>query len=143
LRAACYITCTDVIKNDAGEVTELRCTWDPESRGGGTPDNRKVKGTMHWVSAKHAVKAEVRLYDRLFTVPEPDDDDEKDYQEFLNPESLQVVEAMLEPSLADFTAGDPIQFERIGYFTPDKDSTPDHLVFNQTVGLRDSWGKGK
>lgn len=139
LRAACYITCTDVIKDDAGKVTELRCSWDPESRGGGTPDGRKVKGTIHWVSAKHAVKAEVRLYDLLFTVPEPDADEEKDYQDFLNPDSLQVVEAMVEPSLADFAPEAPIQFERIGYFTCDKDSTPDHLVFNQTVGLRDSW----
>ncbi|WFB37539.1 glutamine--tRNA ligase/YqeY domain fusion protein [Kiritimatiellota bacterium B12222] len=143
LRAACYITCTEVIKDDAGEVIELRCTWDPESRGGGTPDNRKVKGTIHWVSAKHAVKAEVRLYDRLFTVPEPDADDEKDYQDFMNPESLQVVDAYVEPSLLDFVPEDPIQFERIGYFTPDKDTTADKPVFNRTVGLRDSWGKGK
>lgn len=141
LRAACYITCTDVIKDDAGKVVELRCTWDPESRGGGTPDNRKVKGTMHWVSAKHALKADVRLYDRLFTVPEPDNDEEKDYQEFLNPESLQTVEAFVEPSLVEFAPEDALQFERIGYFTPDPDSSPDHLVFNRTVSLRDSWKK--
>lgn len=142
LRAACYITCTEVIKDEAGKVVELRCTWDPESRGGGTPDGRKVKGTIHWVSAKHAVKAEVRLYDRLFTVPEPDADEEKDYRDLLNPDSLQVVEAMIEPSLAGFEPEAPLQFERVGYFTPDKDSTVEKPVFNRTVGLRDSWVKG-
>ncbi len=142
LRAACYITCTGVIKDEAGKVVELRCTWDPESRGGGTPDGRKVRGTIHWVSAKHAVKAEVRLYDRLFTVPEPDADEEKDYRDLLNPDSLQVLEAMIEPSLAGCEAEAPLQFERVGYFTPDKDSTAEKPVFNRTVGLRDSWGKG-
>lgn len=142
LRAACYITCTEVVKDADGEITELRCTWDPESRGGGTPDGRKVKGTIHWVSAKHALKAEVRLYDRLFSVPEPDADGERDYREFLNPDSLQVVEAMVEPSLGEFKPEAPVQFERIGYFTPDKDSRPERLVFNRTVGLRDSWGRG-
>ena len=142
LRAACYITCTGVIKDEAGKVVELRCTWDPESRGGGTADGRKVRGTIHWVSAKHAVKAEVRLYDRLFTVPEPDADEEKDYRDLLNPDSLQVVEAMIEPSLAGCEAEAPLQFERVGYFTPDKDSTAEKPVFNRTVGLRDSWGKG-
>ncbi|MGA0333144.1 MAG: glutamine--tRNA ligase/YqeY domain fusion protein [Kiritimatiellia bacterium] len=143
LRAACYITCTDVIKDAAGEIQELRCTWDPASRGGGTPDGRKVKGTIHWVSARHAVMAEVRLYDRLFTVPEPDADEEKDYRDFLNPDSLQVVEAMVEPSLTEFAPETPLQFERVGYFTPDKDSTPERPVFNRTVALRDSWGQGK
>ena len=143
LRAACYITCREAIKDADGKVIELRCTWDPESRGGGTPDGRKVKGTIHWVSAKHAVKAEVRLYDRLFTVPEPDSDEEKDYQDFLNPESLQTVDAFVEPSLTEFAPEQPVQFERVGYFTPDQDSTPDHLVFNRTVSMRDSWGKGK
>jgi glutaminyl-tRNA synthetase len=142
LRAACYITCTGVIKDEAGKVVELRCTWDPESRGGGTADGRKVRGTIHWVSAKHAVKAEVRLYDRLFTVPEPDADEEKDYRDLLNPDSLQVLEAMIEPSLAGCEAEAPLQFERVGYFTPDKDSTAEKPVFNRTVGLRDSWGKG-
>jgi glutaminyl-tRNA synthetase len=143
LRAACYITCTEVIKDGAGEVVELRCTWDPESRGGGSPDGRKVKGTLHWVSARHALPAEVRLYDRLFTVPEPDGDEEVPFTEFLNPESLQTVQAMLEPSLADFSPEDPVQFERIGYFTPDADSTPEKLLYNRTVGLRDSWSKRK
>nr|MDA3874232.1 glutamine--tRNA ligase/YqeY domain fusion protein [Kiritimatiellia bacterium] len=143
LRAACYITCTEVIKDDAGDITELRCTWDPESRGGGTPDGRKVKGTLHWVSARHALPAEVRLYDRLFTVPEPDGDAEKDFTDYLNPESLQTVQAMVEPSLVDFQPEEPIQFERVGYFTPDTDSRPDKLVFNRSVGLRDSWSKKK
>ena len=139
LRAACYITCTEAIKDADGNVVELRATWDPESRGGGTPDNRKVKGTIHWVSVKHAVQAKVRLYDRLFSVPEPDADDEKEYKEFLNPESLVEVTGMLEPSLADFSPLDPIQFERVGYFTPDQDSTPENLIFNRTVTMRDSW----
>jgi len=139
LRAACYITCTEAIKDADGNVVELRATWDPESRGGSTPDGRKVKGTMHWVSAKHAVQATVRLYDRLFTVPEPDGDAEKDYKEFLNPESLVEVTGYLEPSLTEFSPLDPVQFERVGYFTPDRDSTPDNLIFNRTVTMRDSW----
>jgi len=143
LRAACYITCTEVVKDDAGEVVELRCTWDPESRGGGTPDGRKVKGTLHWVSARHAKTAEVRLYDRLFTEEQPDAHEDRDYHEFLNPESDATVEAFVEPSLAEFAPGDPVQFERIGYFTPDPDRTDDRLVFNRTVSLRDSWKKKK
>jgi glutaminyl-tRNA synthetase len=141
LRAACYITCTGVVKGADGEVVELRCTWDPESRGGGTPDGRKVRGTLHWVSAKHALDAEVRLYDRLFTEEQPDAHAEKDFREFLNPDSRQVVRAKLEPSLADFLPGDPVQFERIGYFTPDPAHSPDRPVYNRTVGLRDSWKK--
>ena len=141
LRAACYITVTEVIKDDAGQVTELRATFDPESRGGGTPDGRKVRGTIHWVSAKHAVPAQVRLYDRLFTIPEPESDDEKDYKEYLNPESLQEVDALLEPSLTGFAPGAPVQFERVGYFTVDPDATEEMPVFNRTVALRDSWGK--
>jgi glutaminyl-tRNA synthetase len=141
LRAACYITCNEVIKDEAGEVVELHCTWDPESRGGGTPDGRKVKGTIHWVSAKHAVDAEVRLYDRLFTEPEPDNHEDKDFRDFLNPESFQVIQAKLEPSLRDVEPGTPVQFERIGYFTPDADSTPEKPVYNRTVTLRDSWKK--
>ncbi|MCC5842924.1 MAG: glutamine--tRNA ligase/YqeY domain fusion protein [Verrucomicrobia bacterium] len=142
LRAACYITCTGVVKDEQGDVTELRCTWDPESRGGGTPDGRKVKGTLHWVSAKHGLKAEVRLYDRLFTEPEPDGVDGKDFRDFLNLDSLQVVTGCVEPSLAEFAPGAPVQFERIGYFTPDPDSRPDAPVFNRTATLRDGW-KGK
>lgn len=143
LRAACYITCREVIKDDNGEVVELRCTWDPESRGGGTPDGRKVKGTLHWVSAAHAVDGEVRLYDRLFTEEQPDGHLDKDFREFLNPESKQIVQAKLEPSLVDFRPGDPVQFERIGYFTPDADGGPEYPVFNRTVTLRDSWKKKK
>ncbi len=142
LRAACYITCTGVIKDADGNITELRCTFDPDSRGGGTPDGRKVKGTLHWVSARHAVPAEVRLYDRLFTEPEPDGIDGKDFREFLNPESLRTVTGYLEPSLAEFAPGAPVQFERIGYFTADPDTRPGAPVFNRTATLRDGW-KGK
>jgi glutaminyl-tRNA synthetase len=142
LRAACYITCTDVIKDESGNITELRCTWDPESRGGGTPDGRKVKGTLHWVSARHAQRAEVRLYDRLFSEPEPDGIEGKDFRDVLNPDSLQVVQAYIEPSLADFAPGAPLQFERVGYFTADPDSRPGAPVFNRTATLRDGW-KGK
>lgn len=142
LRAACYVTCTGVVKDESGRVTEVRCTWDPESRGGGTPDGRRVKGTLHWVSARHAVAAEVRLYDRLFTVPEPDAVESGDFREVLNPESLQVVQARVEPSLVEAAPGEPLQFERIGYFTADKDHRPEAPVFNRTATLRDGW-KGK
>jgi len=139
LRAACYITCTEVIKDGNGEITELRATWDPASRGGGTPDGRKVKGTLHWVSARHALPAEVRLYDRLFTVPEPDAVEGRDFREFLNPDSLRTVTACVEPSLADFAPEQPLQFERLGYFCVDADSRPGALVFNRTATLRDGW----
>ncbi len=139
LRSACYITCQDVIKNDRDEIEEIRCVWDPESRGGGTPDGRKVKGTIHWVSARHALSAEVRLYDRLFTEAQPDALEGKDFREFLNPDALQVVRAMLEPGLADFQPEAPVQFERIGYFTPDPDSRPGAPVWNRTATLRDGW----
>jgi glutaminyl-tRNA synthetase len=142
LRAACYITCQEVIKDEHGEVVELRCTWDPESRGGGTPDGRKVKGTLHWVSANHAVDAEVRLYDRLFTVEQPDAQEDQDFRDFLNPDSKQVITAKVEPSLLEARPGEPLQFERIGYFTADPNRSPERPVFNRTVGLRDSW-KGK
>ena len=142
LRAACYITCTEVIKDDSGHITELRCTFDPESRGGGTPDGRKVKGTLHWVSARHALPAEVRLYDRLFTEPEPDSVEGKDFREFLNPDSLRTLAGYVEPCLAEAVPGAPLQFERIGYFTADPDSRPGTPVFNRTATLRDGW-KGK
>jgi len=141
LRSACYITCRDVIKDAEGEITELRCTWDPESRGGGTPDGRKVKGTLHWVSARHALPAEIRLYDRLFQVPEPDADPEVPFTDHLNPESDIRVQGWVEPTTASFQPEDPVQFERVGYFTPDPDSRPDALVFNRTIALRDSWKK--
>lgn len=143
LRCAYYITCDEVIRNEAGEVIELRCSYDPESRGGGTPDNRKVKGTMHWVSVPHAVEAEVRLYDRLFTEPQPDAVDGKDYHEFLNPDSLQVTTAYVEPALQEAKPGEPLQFERVAYFTADPDGTAERPVFNRTVTMRDSWKGGK
>ncbi len=140
LRYACYITCQDVIKDDGGEVVEVRCTWDPESRGGSTPDGRKVRGTVHWVSVKHALTVEARLYDRLFTVPDPDEHDE-DFSEVVNPGSLEVIQAFVEPSLAGGKPGYFFQFERLGYFCVDQDATDDHMVLNRTITLRDSWAK--
>ena len=140
LRYGYFITCTDVIKDDAGEVVELRCTYDPETRGGQAPDGRRVRGTIHWVSAEHAVNTEVRLYDHLFTSERPDDDD--DFMSTLNPDSIEVVpDAKVEPSLADAVPGEKFQFERTGYFAVDSDSRPGALVFNRTVTLRDSWKK--
>ena len=143
LRYACLVTCNEVIKDENGEVVELRCTWDPESRGGNAPDGRKVRGTIHWVSAQHAIPAEVRLYDRLFATENPDDvDDEGDFTDNLNPDSLEInTHALVEPSLANAEPGERYQFERLGYFCVDPDSTPDNLVFNRTVTLRDSWAK--
>ena len=140
LRYGYFITCTDVIKDDAGEVVELRCTYNPETRGGQAPDGRRVRGTIHWVSAEHALDAEVRLYDHLFTSERPDDDD--DFMSTLNPDSIEVVpDAKVEPSLADVVPGEKFQFERTGYFTVDADSRPGALVFNRTVTLRDTWKK--
>ena len=145
LRAAYFITCTDVVKDDAGEVVELRCTYDPGTRGGDSPDGRKVKGTLHWVSARHAVEAEVRLYNPLFLEENPGA--ANDLPSVLNPESLEVLTGCkLEPSLADFGAadigaGEVVQFERLGYFCMDQDSTVEKPVFNRTVGLRDSFAK--
>jgi glutaminyl-tRNA synthetase len=140
LRYACLIKCTQVIKDDAGNVVELRCTWDPESRGGAPADGRKVKGTLHWVSAKHAISAEVRLYDRLFTKENPQEDD-GNFLDFINPSSLETLSTCaLEPSLQTREPGDVVQFERLGYFCADsEDSSPTKLVFNRTIGLRDSW----
>ena len=143
LRYAYFIKCEDVVKDPAsGDIVELRCTYDPATRGGDAPDGRKVKGTLHWVSAAHAVEAQVRLYDRLFSVENPGA--EKDnFTSALNPDSLTVLDGcMLEPSLADAAPGDRYQFERLGYFCVDRqDSNPDGLVFNRTVTLRDSWAK--
>ena len=140
LRSAYFITCTDVIKNSAGEVVELRCTYDPETRGGDAPDGRKVKGTLHWVSARHAIPAEVRLYEPLFTKPIPGRDG--DFLDDIDKGSLEVLTGcMLEPSLADTDRGKAVQFERQGYFATDPDSKAGALVFNRTIGLRDSWGK--
>ena len=140
LRYAYFITCQSVEKDADGNITRLICTYDPETRGGHAPDGRKVKGTIHWVSAEHAVDAEVRLYDRLFTEPEPEA--AGDFLECLNADSLKVVTGKLEPSLADLPAGERVQFERLGYFAPDaKDTAPEKPVFNRFVGLRDSWAK--
>jgi glutaminyl-tRNA synthetase len=141
LLGAYYVTCTDVVKDAAGNVVELRCAYDPESRGGATPDGRRVKGTIHWVSARHAVEAEVRLYDVLFTRADPEA--EGDFTECLNPNSLKVIpHAKLEPSLGQAQPGDSFQFMRQGYFVVDsKDSTPQRMVFNLTVTLRDTWAK--
>ncbi len=144
LRYAYYVTCVDVIKDpQTGEVVEVHCTFDPESLGGGTPDGRKVRGTIHWVSARHALPAEVRLYDHLFLKPDPDDvPPGEDYRANLNPNSLEVLgTALLEPSLAQVQGGDRYQFERHGYFCVDPDARPGALVFNRTVSLRDSWAK--
>jgi glutaminyl-tRNA synthetase len=140
LRAACYITCTDVVKDDDGNVIEVHCTWDPDSRGGGTPDGRKVRGTIHWVSAKHAVPVEVRLYDRLFNHPDPGG--VEDPRTVLNPDSLKVLPTCyVEPSLKGAEPGYSCQFERLGYFCVDPDSTAERLVFNRTVTLRDTWAR--
>jgi len=140
LRAAYFVTCTDVIKDAAGEVIELRCTYDPETRGGDSPDGRKVKGTLHWVSARHAVDAEVRLYSPLFVDENPGA--AEDFRSVLNPDSLETLTGCkLEPALSDVVAGEVVQFERLGYFCVDPDATADNPVFNRTVGLRDSFAK--
>ena len=143
LRYAYFVTCTEAIKDDDGNVIELRCTYDPETRGGNAPDGRKVKGTLHWVSAKHAVDCEVRLYDRLFMDENPNDVPEgADWKEGLNPESLTVIPAAkLEPHVRGSEPGTRFQFERNGYFCVDADSTTEKLVFNRISTLRDSWAK--
>ncbi len=145
LRSACLVRCKEVVKDASGAVVELRCTWDPESKGGMPKDGRKVKGTIHWVSAEHAVDAEVRLYDRLFSVEDPSEGDERGvpFTSHLNPASLETVRgAKLEPSLAQASAGTNYQFERLGYFVVDGvESKPGALVWNRTIGLRDSWAK--
>lgn len=144
LRYAFFIKCHEVIKNAAGEITELRCTYDPATRGGNAPDGRKVKGTIHWVAAKTAIAAEIRIYDRLFSVANPDADKEKDFKEFLNPNSLEVItDAKLEPSLANANSEARYQFERQGYFCLDQDSATSKLVFNRVVSLKDTWKKVK
>jgi glutaminyl-tRNA synthetase len=143
LRYAYLITCTDVVKNDAGEIVELRCTYDPETRGGTPPDGRRVRGTLHWVSADHALDVELRLYDRLFSREKPDDVEEgQDFTASLNPNSLEILEsAKLEPSVADAAPGTRYQFERQGYFIVDSDASADKLVFNRTVSLKDAWAR--
>ena len=142
LRYAYYVTCKDVIKDADGNIVELRCTYDPESKGGATPDGRKIKGTIHWVSVPHAVSAEVRLYEHLFTSPTPGNTPEGvEFTDLLNPDSMRVVTAQVEPALAEFPAGSRVQFERLGYFCVDPDSKPGAPVFNRTVTLKDSWAK--
>jgi glutaminyl-tRNA synthetase len=140
LRYAYFVTCTDVVKDAAGEIVELRCTYDPETRGGDAPDGRRPKATMHWLSAEHAVPAEVRLYDRFFSRPDPGADG--DAFADINPDSETVLEeCRVEPMLAELPVGETVQFERLGYFCPDPDSAPGRLVFNRTLGLKDAWAK--
>jgi glutaminyl-tRNA synthetase len=131
------------VKDTEDNIAEVHCTYDPASKGGNSPDGRKVKSTMHWVSAAHAISAEIRLYDKLFTKPDPSDVEEgKDVLSNLNPNSLEILTtAKLEPSLANATLEDHYQFERVGYFCLDPDSTPRNLVFNRTLSLKDSWAK--
>ena len=143
LRYAYFVTCVDVVKDDDGNVVELHCTYDPATRGGDSPDGRKVKATLHWVSAKHAVDGEVRLYDQLFSSPFPEDVAEgRTFLDNLNPDSLTVLTGCkLEPSLAGVEAGQRFQFERIGYFCVDPDSASGKPIFNRTATLRDTWAK--
>ncbi len=143
LRSAYFIKCDEVIKDADGKIVELRCTYDPDTRGGDAKDGRKVKATLHWVSAAHAIPVEVRLYDYLLTVPDASEmDDDKDFMDYINPKSLEVIEsAFVEPSIVGAPVGKQYQFERVGYFTVDPDSTPDKLVFNRTVTLKDDWVK--
>ena len=145
LKNAYIIKGEEVVKDSEGNITEIHCTYDPKSKSGsGTEESmRKVKGTLHWVSAKHALETEIRLYDRLFSVENPDGDKEKDFMEFVNPESLQVIKGYVEPSLKSAGIQDKFQFQRIGYFCVDKDSKEGQPIFNRTVTLRDSWAKKK
>lgn len=140
LRYAYYIKCTHIVKDDKGEVIEVHATYDPESKGGSSPDGRKVKSTIHWVSAKHAKEAEIRMYDRLFTKEDPEEGEEG-FLNCLNPKSLEVLNGFVEPSLTSAEVGSRFQFERLGYFCVDKDSTKEKLVFNLTVNLKDTWAK--
>ncbi len=142
LRYAYFIRCNEVIKDEQGNIIQLNCTYDPASRGGNSPDGRKVQGTIHWVSAQHAIKADVRLFDRLFSKPDPNDVPEGvDWKSTINSDSLRVVEAYIEPSLKNVKPLDKFQFERLGYFSVDYDSTSQKLVFNRTVTLKDTWAK--
>jgi glutaminyl-tRNA synthetase len=144
LRWAYYIKCEEVVKDSAGNITELRCTYDPATRGGSSPDGRKVQATIHWVSADQALNAEVREYDMLYTKADTNDLAEgEDWRKYLNPNSLNVIkDAKVEPSLGKLQAGSmPVQFERLGYFVLDKDTMPGQLVFNRTVSLKDTWAK--
>jgi glutaminyl-tRNA synthetase len=142
LRYGYFITCTGVVKGDKGEPVEIHCTYDPATHGGNAPDGRKVKSTIHWVSAAHALDAEVRMYDNLFVKENPGETAEgQDFTANLNPHSLEILSGRIEPSLAGATAGERFQFERLGYFCVDPDSKGGTLVFNRTVGLKDAWAK--
>jgi glutaminyl-tRNA synthetase len=143
LRYGYFVTCTSVVKNDKGEVIEVHCTYDPASKGGNSPDGRKVKSTIHWVSAAHAADAEVRIYENLFTKENPSDVElGKDVLDSLNPNSLEIIsDAKVEPSLASAAPGTRYQFERLGYFCADPDSKPGKPVFNRTVALKDAWAR--
>jgi glutaminyl-tRNA synthetase len=140
LRGAYFVTCTSVVKDERGEIVELRCTYDPATRGGDAPDGRRVKATLHWVSVAHAMNVEVRLYDRLFNAENPAAID--DYRAVLNPKSLEVLSnCWIEPSVRDAAPGTRYQFERLGYFCVDPDSSAERLVFNRTVTLKDTWAR--
>ena len=142
LRAGYIIDCQDVVKDDDGNVIEILCTYDPETKSGSDTSGRKVKGTIHWVSADHAAEVEVRLYDRLFTVEDPGSPEEgKTFEDYINPDSLKTITGFVEPALAEHAIGDRVQFERLGYFVVDADTTEEKLVFNRIVTLRDTWGK--
>ena len=143
LKNAYFIKANSCTKDADGNVIEIQCTYDPLTKSGMDTEEskRKVKGTLHWVSAKHAIKAEVRAYDRLFLDEAPDSHKDKDFMEFINPNSLEIIEAFLEPSLQSAEIGERFQFQRMGYFNVDNDSTKENLVFNKIVGLRDSWSK--
>jgi glutaminyl-tRNA synthetase len=142
LRAGYIVDCHDVVKDSSGNVTEILCTYDPETKSGSDTSGRKVKGTIHWVSAEHAVEAQVRTYDRLFSVENPDATGEGgSFLDHLNPDSLATETAYVEPALAQAKVHDRVQFERLGYYIVDQDSSPGELVFNRIVPLRDSWGK--
>jgi glutaminyl-tRNA synthetase len=144
LKGGYIIKCEDYKKNEAtGEIEEIYCTYDSDTKSGTPGSQRKVKGLLHWVSVSKAIDAEVRLYDRLFLDENPLGHKDKDFLDFINPDSLNVITAKIEPSLASAKAGDAFQFQRIGYFNIDQDSTAEKLVFNRTVGLRDSWGRKK
>ncbi len=143
LKGAYAVTCTDFKKNDAGEIEEIYCTYDPETKSGATTVTRKIKGILHWVSVDNAVDAEVRMYDRLYNHEAPASQKDKDHLEFINPDSLTVVNAKVEPSLKEAKTLDKFQFQRVGYFCIDKDSTSNKLIFNRTVALKDSWAKKK
>lgn len=141
LRYAYVIKCVGVDKDDAGNIIQVRCTYDPETRGGSTPDGRKIKATIHWLSRAHALPAECRMINALFTVPNPLADEDGDFKKYLNPNSMEILQGFVEPALADVKPGYHCQFERVAYFNVDDDSTPDHLIFNRTVTMSDDWAK--